>query len=287
MPTGRRWAAQLGTLSFAFGVMSQQWNVAVTGVVYSILTAAAMWEGFSARLPFLYDRWSERLPTPPTLTHAMVAVSLLVEVGATLALIIASLAGREAMATVYAGVYSAAAAVVAVGMAVFLSRRGVALSEVLVWPTAASRRVLPLALALASGVALGAALAGIALLYLAVLHRIPGVAEMVMESERRMAAIPHLRAAYAAMAVLVAPFAEEFLFRGLLYRALDREWGGGRAVIGSAVFFAIYHPYLAWLPVGTLGALNSWLFKRTGRLASAVALHMVYNAAVVTGAAYM
>jgi membrane protease YdiL (CAAX protease family) len=26
------------------------------------------------------------------------------------------------------------------------------------------------------------------------------------------------------MAVLIAPFAEEFLFRGLLYRALDHGW---------------------------------------------------------------
>lgn len=86
--------------------------------------------------------------------------------------------------------------------------------------------------------------------------------------------------------MLVAPFAEEFLFRGLLYRALDREWGGWRAVVGSAAFFAIYHPALSWLLVGALGALNAWLFKRTGRLASAIALHMVYNA-VVMGAAFM
>ena len=191
------------------------------------------------------------------------------------------------MAAVYLVVYTAAAAAVAVGMATFLGNRGAALTDILVWPPATGRRVLPLAPALASGVALGAALAGVALLYIAALHRIPGVAEMAAESDHWMAAIPHLREAYAAMAVLVAPFAEEFLFRGLLYRALDREWGGGRAIAGSAVFFAIYHPYLSWLPVGTLGALNAWLFKRTGRLASAIALHMVYNAVVVTGASYM
>ena len=59
------------------------------------------------------------------------------------------------------------------------------------------------------------------------------------------------------MAVGFAPFAEEYLFRGLLFRALDREWGGWRAVVGSAAFFAIYHPAISWLPVGLLGAANA------------------------------
>ena len=67
----------------------------------------------------------------------------------------------------------------------------------------------------------------------------------------------------------------------MLYRALDREWGGWRAVAGSAAFFAVYHPPLAWLPVGILGAVNCLLFKKTGRLTPAVILHMTYNAFVL------
>jgi membrane protease YdiL (CAAX protease family) len=84
------------------------------------------------------------------------------------------------------------------------------------------------------------------------------------------------------MAVVFAPFAEEYLFRGLLFRALDREWGGWHAVVGSAAFFAIYHSPLSWLPVGLLGIANALLFKKTGRLVPAVILHMVYNAVVVS-----
>ena len=83
------------------------------------------------------------------------------------------------------------------------------------------------------------------------------------------------------MAVGFAPFAEEYPFRGLLFRALDREWGGWRAVPGSAAFFAIYHPVLAWFPVALLGTGNALLFKKSGRLGPAVALHMLYNAVVV------
>ena len=85
--------------------------------------------------------------------------------------------------------------------------------------------------------------------YVAVLHHIPFSAEIIRKSQEQMARIPNLKVSYAVMAVGFAPFAEEYLFRGLLFRALDREWGGWRAVVGSAAFFAIYHPALSWLPV--------------------------------------
>jgi len=82
-------------------------------------------------------------------------------------------------------------------------------------------------------------------------------------------------------AVVCAPLAEEYLFRGLLYRALDREWGGARAIWGSAVFFAIYHPPASWIPVVLLGAFNAWLFRRSGNLWYSVAAHAIYNLVVV------
>ena len=84
IPNGRRWAVQLGTLPFAVGVFTRHWEVAVAGIVYSTASAAAMWESFRARLPYLYDPWSERLPPPPTLMHAMIAIAALVEGGALL-----------------------------------------------------------------------------------------------------------------------------------------------------------------------------------------------------------
>ena len=117
--------------------------------------------------------------------------------------------------------------------------------------------------------------------YLAVMRLIPAIGELISKSQEQMASIPDFRLWYAIMAIGFAPFAEEYLFRGLLFRALDREWGGWRAVVGGAAFFAIYHPPLSWLPVGLLGAANCLLFKKTGRLAPAVLLHMVYNAVVL------
>ncbi len=119
-----------------------------------------------------------------------------------------------------------------------------------------------------------------ALVYLTILQHFPETAEILEESQAYLANNVRVRTTYAFIAVGVAPFAEEYLFRGLLYRALDREWGGRRAVFGSAAFFAIYHPPISWIPVGIVGIAAALLFKKTGSLIPAITLHLVYNAIV-------
>ena len=292
IPWTRRGAAQLGMLTFCIGVLTQQWHVAVMGIVYSYITAAAMWQNFRARLPYLYDPWSEKLPLPPTLMHAMVAISLLVEAGAVVTGIIIAFAGRENIAVAQAIGYGICATVVSVGMSIFLSDRGVVGTDVWYWKVESNAdlksawgclRTLDgqflshIFFGVLAGVFLGLFAQG----YMEALRHFGPTAEILRKSQEQMAKIPDLRISYAVMAVLFAPFAEEYLFRGLLYRALDREWGGWKAIFGSAAFFAVYHSPLAWLPVGLLGVANALLFKKTGRLVPAVVLHMVYNAVVL------
>jgi membrane protease YdiL (CAAX protease family) len=292
LPLGRQWAAQLGMLTFCIGVLTQQWNIAVVGIVYSYLTAAAMWQNFRARLPYLYDPWSEKLPPPPTLMHAMIAISILVEGGAVLTGLISVAAGRKNIVVAQAISYGICAVLVSLGTSNFLSNRGVSPRDVWRWGGPEQKEAKPwwrmdvaqtgrfaslVSLGAAGGLVLGLFARG----YIAVLHHIPAVDEMIRQSQEQMAKMPDLRVSYAVMAVAFAPFAEEYLFRGLLFRALDREWGGWLAVLGSAAFFAIYHPPLSWLPVGLLGVSNALLFKKTGRLAPAVILHMVYNGVVL------
>jgi membrane protease YdiL (CAAX protease family) len=293
IPWTRRMAVQLGMLTFAIGILSQQWSLAVVGIVYSYLTAAAMWQNLRARLPFLYDPWSETLPPPPTLMHSMISISVLVELAAVLTGLVTLGVGVENAAVALAFSYAISTVAVSLGVANFLSNRGVSLEEVWCWEPVSLDESRPwwigegiayreffrlLFLGAVGGIALGVVAHG----YTQVLQYIPGTAELLRESHEQMAKIPYLNTSYAVMAVAFAPFAEEYLFRGLLFRALDREWGGWRAVLGSAAFFAIYHPPLSWLPVGLLGIANALLFKRTGRLAPAVILHMVYNLVVLT-----
>ena len=296
VPKGRRWAAQLGMLTFSIGVVTAQWQLAIIGIVYSYITAAAMWQNFRARLPYLYDPWSEEMPLAPTLMHAMISISVLVEVSALVSLPLLALLGREGLGAAQALSYGISAVVVSLFVANFLSERDVRAQDIWYWGAEGKRIEQNEGFArrygfgdwkgvqgLLTGTAAGLALGIFGLLYQFVLLHLPALDELVKKSREQLAADPDLKVWLGIMAVGFAPFAEEYLFRGLLFRALDREWGGWKAVVGSAAFFAIYHPPLSWIPVGMLGMANAVIFKKTGRLAPAVMLHMAYNAVVVAG----
>lgn len=293
IPAGRRWAAQLGMLTFGIGIVTQQWHLAVVGIVYSWITAAAMWENLRARLPYLYDPWSEQLPPPPTLMHAMVAISILVECAALLTGLLIAIGGRANIAVAQTIGYAVCAVGVALGVREFLSNRGVSPAQIWCWQdargepdsetswfrsyVAADRRDISW---LFFGIGAGVFLGLVAHLYLLTIALVPSVGEAIQASRDQMQSIPGMATAYAVLAIGIAPFAEEYLFRGLVFRTLDRQWGGWKAVAGAAAFFAIYHPPLAWLPVSLVGAANCLLFKSSRRLAPAILLHMAYNLVV-------
>jgi membrane protease YdiL (CAAX protease family) len=123
-----------------------------------------------------------------------------------------------------------------------------------------------------------------ALGYLLVMGEIPLFKDVMLRNSSYLLEVPLIHYAYALMAIGMAPFAEEYLFRGLLFRALDREWGGWRAILGSALLFGVYHPPLSWLPVIAVGVWNAWLFKRSGSLWPCVLAHMAYNTVMVLAA---
>lgn len=83
--------------------------------------------------------------------------------------------------------------------------------------------------------------------------------------------------------VVVAPIAEEFFFRGVVYNAWLRERGTRVAVVGSAVLFAAIHASLfAFVPIFLLGIVLAIVYRRTRSLAAAIALHAGFNAISVT-----
>src|SRR5262249_41098696 len=95
--------------------------------------AAAMWQNFRARLPYLYDPWSEKLPPPPTLMHAMIAISILVESMAVVTGILVGITGPQNIAAAQAMGYGICAVLVSVGTANFLNGRGVSSRDVWRW----------------------------------------------------------------------------------------------------------------------------------------------------------
>jgi uncharacterized protein len=92
-------------------------------------------------------------------------------------------------------------------------------------------------------------------------------------------------AGFAVAVVLVAPVAEELLFRGALLRALLRRTTPAWAIFVSALVFALVHP-LGDPEVGSvivvpailaLGLVSGYQAVRTGNLSRSIMLHMGFN----------
>jgi len=89
---------------------------------------------------------------------------------------------------------------------------------------------------------------------------------------------PWALACFAFTAVVVAPFFEEILFRGVLLPVLGTWLGPTGAVALSAALFAAAHLSLGeWIPLFLLGIGLGVLRLRSGRLASCVLLHAFWN----------
>ncbi len=94
-----------------------------------------------------------------------------------------------------------------------------------------------------------------------------------------------------ASVVVLAPLAEELLFRGLLLRALRRRWSEAAAIAGSAAVFAALHlldPGAA-LVVPALfvaGVVMGIAACRRGDLGLAIAIHAGFNLTAVLALIY-
>jgi membrane protease YdiL (CAAX protease family) len=79
--------------------------------------------------------------------------------------------------------------------------------------------------------------------------------------------------------VILAPVAEELLFRGVLYPAL-KDTGFRRGAVGiTSVLFALVHFNLAaFLPLLLLAGLFLWLYEKTDNLVAPIAAHVLFNA---------
>jgi membrane protease YdiL (CAAX protease family) len=81
------------------------------------------------------------------------------------------------------------------------------------------------------------------------------------------------------LALVVAPLAEEILFRGLLLPALGRRWGLGAAILVSSVLFAAMHFHIPSLvPLFVFSIALSLAYIYTESITVPVVMHMLFNA---------
>ena len=79
--------------------------------------------------------------------------------------------------------------------------------------------------------------------------------------------------------IILAPIAEETLFRGVLYPAI-KQYGFPRAALwGTSALFALIHFNVAiFLPLLLLALLLVWLYEKTDNLLAPIAAHATFNA---------
>lgn len=86
------------------------------------------------------------------------------------------------------------------------------------------------------------------------------------------------RCSIIAMATLVAPIAEEFIFRGYLYGVMRRFLGRVPGIAISSILFAAMHLHLPSVPgLTVLAVMLCLLYERTGSLWSNIIVHATFN----------
>jgi membrane protease YdiL (CAAX protease family) len=104
---------------------------------------------------------------------------------------------------------------------------------------------------------------------------------------QRLFSSPQAAYVIGAFAVFVAPFMEELIFRGVLFRFFEERVGLSFAVAGTAVLFAGLHVSEYWgawnhvLLILLVGIVFSLARGLTGSIAPSFVLHLAYNATLM------
>jgi membrane protease YdiL (CAAX protease family) len=81
-------------------------------------------------------------------------------------------------------------------------------------------------------------------------------------------------------AVILAPVAEEFIFRGVLFSFVKNLGHPKFAWIGVSLLFALIHGDAGiFLPLFFLALALTWLYEKTGNLLASVVTHALFNGA--------
>jgi len=88
------------------------------------------------------------------------------------------------------------------------------------------------------------------------------------------------QAYFAIFAIVIAPVAEEFIFRGMLYPFIKRAGSPRLALFGVSALFALIHFDLGTLlPLFVLALALTWLYEKTDNLLAPMLAHSLFNAA--------
>jgi len=254
------------------------WAKLVQALLSSLL-AFALWQKLRDRIPYLLDPTAAP-PARLSLSDGMLAALAFFTAQGVYYLMLAETEMPLGMRLFVS--FALAGLTVALGSLVLLRRARVQGMMVTIGlqrvPGAAQKSV---AANLGFGFLAGAGASALALAYVFVLKRLPELPDWMKSSSPLDGLGPADAPALLLLAVLAAPLFEEYLFRGLLFRGMQRSLGTWRAIAGSAALFAVVHPPISALPVFGLGLAAAAVFQWGGLLLAPILAHATYNAIVV------
>ncbi len=89
------------------------------------------------------------------------------------------------------------------------------------------------------------------------------------------------------VAILFAPVFEEYLFRGLIFDSLFKQWGIWVATLGSSILFTSFHLFeyhqywLAWFSVFCLAIILAFVRHKSDSMLNPILLHAIYNTTLI------
>jgi membrane protease YdiL (CAAX protease family) len=81
--------------------------------------------------------------------------------------------------------------------------------------------------------------------------------------------------------IVIAPLAEELLFRGIFQGSLERAIGHWPGILITALSFGILHGRVRFIPVSLLGLLMGYMVMRTNALTAGLAAHSINNLTIL------
>lgn len=260
------------------------WTQIVVLTVF-VLAAVAIWQNVAHSAPYLMDPTQQ---PPPQLQLSDALLSVFVFFTLMVSILLASTASGLRMTTAVTFAYALSGVVVAAASMLILRRRKIPH----LWRTlgiatsAGAGNIKRIALGLGLGIASVVFAAG----YMSLIEHIPVLREWRDKAPTLFDSVTADPSQFVLIAVLVAvaaPLVEEYLFRGLLLRSLQRSMRPGWAIVLSAAMFAAVHPAISFPAVFLMGLLAAWAAVRTGSLLPGIVAHAVHNGAIVAGMAAM
>jgi membrane protease YdiL (CAAX protease family) len=120
------------------------------------------------------------------------------------------------------------------------------------------------------------AISSLVIKIITLVHQTPDqqIAVQVLETTKD----PGQRAVFALAAIVLAPFVEEILFRGILYPLIKHHGYPRCALWGTSLLFAAVHVHLAtFVPLFVFGVILVWIYERTDTLLAPILTHATFN----------